>query len=341
MNQVRLGIVGLRNIGMGHVRTAAGLPNVEITALADTEEERLRTGLETAPDAETFTDAEALFDSDAVDGVVLAVPNFLHAPMSISAMKKGKHVLVEKPMAMNSQEADDMIAARDESGCILAIGMNQRFNELRAEAKAEIDKGTIGKIQYGRTRWNLNRPGAGLWGRGDWFLKGDSSGGAGLIDIGVHRLDLALYMMGFPEPESVLALNTYGIGKKMAAAHDMDFQLEDMTAAFIRFKNGSGLLLEASYFCNAKETWQNTVLMGEEGSLYINGEVEMFIFPEEEPLALELSPDENRSYSPVEHFCRVLREEEELIPTPEQGRTGLRIIEAAYESAKTGKQVIF
>jgi predicted dehydrogenase len=130
-------------------------------------------------------------------------------------MKKGKHVLVEKPMAMNTHEADEMIAARDSSGCILAIGMNQRFNELRAEAKTEIDKGKIGTIQYGRTRWLLNRPHRGLWGRGDWFLKGDTSGGAGLIDIGVHRLDLALYMMGFPEPGSVSAINTYGIGKRM------------------------------------------------------------------------------------------------------------------------------
>jgi predicted dehydrogenase len=121
----------------------------------------------------------------------------------------------------------------------------------------------------------------------------------------------------------------------------MDFQLEDMTAAFIRFRNGAALLLEASYFCNEKEGRQNTVLLGEKGSLYINGDVSMYTFPEEQPVPVDLVPDENRSYSTVEHFAGVILGTEELIPTPEQGRTGLRIIEAAYRSAETREPVVF
>jgi predicted dehydrogenase len=134
---------------------------------------------------------------------MIALPNHLHAPVAIQAMEAGKHVLVEKPIARNSAEALAMIEARDRTGKTLMVGMNQRFSPKRAALKQLIEEGELGDVYYAKAWWRRRRVGAGLWQRGNWFLTPELSGGDPLIDLGIHVLDLALHLMGFPEALSV------------------------------------------------------------------------------------------------------------------------------------------
>ena len=342
---VRLGIVGLRNIGMKHLKGALPLDGVSITALADTDDQRLAEARKLAPDAQTFTDASELLASDAADAVVLAVPNHLHAPMTVEALDAGKHVLVEKPMAMNTGEARRMIDARDRSGQTLLVGMNQRFAPLHAAARRAVSECVLGEVTHGLTCWVTNRPFAGLWERGDWFLSGKTSGGGPLIDLGIHRLDLAMYLLDFPAVESVTGFCTDGIGRRIASERGLSYELEDYAQGLIRFDSGMALTLEAGYFQNVPAHRQETILSGADASLVLevgnDDDTGIWAYEGDQVVHRMLEPDTSGPASPVEHFCRVLRGEDEPGPTAEQGLAGLTIVEAIYESARTGRAVTF
>lgn len=337
--EIRLGVVGLRNIGMNHVRRAAALEDVTVAALADTDADRLQAGGELAGTrAALLRDAEELLEAE-LDAVVLAVPNHLHAPMSVAAMRNGKHVLVEKPMAMNPAEAEEMIRARDETGRVLMVGMNQRFTPAHAAARRAVAAGMLGQVLHVQTGWVLDRPFDGLWARGDWFLTEARSGGGPLLDLGIHRLDLALYLLGMPAVETVSGFASRGIGAKVAAARGRPYELEDYARGFMRLEGGVSLTLEAGYFNNVPGKRQETVICGTDGAMQLGERVTVTTWSDGEPVQAEPAPDTATATSCVEHFCRVLRGEEDLGPTAEQGLLGHRVIDAIYTSARTGDMI--
>ena len=337
--ETRIGIIGLRNNGMNHARIAAGLDCCRLTAAADVDSERTEAAAELADGVKTYADAKALLADPDVEAVVLSVPNHLHAPFSIAALEVGKHVLAEKPMAMTVAEARDMIAARDRAGKVLMVGMNQRFAPRHQAVKAVIDAGAIGDIYAAKTAWHMCRVHTGLWGRGDWFLKKETAGGGPIIDLGVHRLDLALYMMGFPKAVSVAAVNWHAVGPEQGESRGKEYSIEDGGVGLIRFENGASLLLEASYFWNGTQDGQVTELAGTEGGALLAGECTVQSWATDEPEDIPIEIDESKSTSCVQHFVRVLRGQEELIPTAEEGLASMEIIEAFYRSAETGKEV--
>ncbi len=339
--EIRLGVVGVRNIGKNHIRHACTLEGVKVVAVADTDPERIALVEEEFGAMQTFGDAADLFACDDVDAVVLPLPNHLHAPMAIAAMEAGKHVLVEKPIAHTVAAADTMIAARDASGKTLMVGMNQRFKSTNVSLKNAIAAGAIGRVQMGRTAWIQRDLNVKFWERGDWAMSMENSGGGPVSDLGIHRLDLALYFLGFPKVASVTGQCYYGIGKKVGAAGGRDYQIEDGGVGLITFTNGTSLVLEASYFQMSPVVGQYTRLYGEKGSIDTSLEDQLYCFTDGELRPAPLEPDTNSAKSCVEHFVRVLRGEEDLIPTPEQAREGLRIIEAFYASAASGKTVYF
>ena len=338
--EIRIGIVGLRNNGMNHARIAAALDGCRMAAAADVDPERTEAAAELTDGVRTYGDAKALLAAPDVDAVVLSVPNHLHAPFAIAALEAGKHVLVEKPMAMTPAEARDMIAARDRAGKTLMVGMNQRFAPRHQAVKAAIDAGAIGAVYAAKTAWLMCRVHTGLWGRGDWFLKKETAGGGPVIDLGVHRLDLALYMMGFPKAVSVAAVNWHTVGTEQGKSRGKEYSIEDGGVGLVRFANGASLSLEASYFWNGTEDGQTTELAGTRGGARLAGECTMQSWATDEPRDIPLKIDESKSSSCVQHFVRVLSGQEELIPTAEEGLASMEIIEAFYRSAETGKEVL-
>ncbi len=341
MSEVRLGVVGMRNIGKNHVRRARELAGCRVMAVADTDATRLGEARDEFGAIETHADAAAMFACDAVDAVVLAVPNAAHAPLTIAALEAGKHVLVEKPISRTVEEADAMIAARDASGKVLMVGMNQRFNPRTEGIGRAIAAGVLGRLQFGRTWWMQVRPAQGLWGRGDWFLSAGAAGGGPMIDLGIHRLDLAMHLLGFPAVRSVTGVSFAGIGRREASKRGKAYEIEDGAVGLVRFEDGSALEVAASYCCNTTTPGQNTILHGDSGSVDMAAETPVMTYASGEPMPVAIEPVGDVAASCVEHFARVLRGEEPLVPTAEQGRLGLRIVEAIYESGRTGKTIEF
>ena len=342
-DETRLAIVGCRNNGVSHIRRASKLEDVSVVAAADTDPARLEVVREEFGIERLHEDAAEVFSADDVDGVVLSLPNHLHAPMSIQALDAGKHVLVEKPMAHSSDACREMIAARDRSGKTLMVGYNQRFWPQVPAIRKGIADGEIGDIVFARAWWNRRPSGDGKrWGRGAWMDSRATSGGGPLVDIGVHKLDFALYVMGFPKVTDAYATCAYGIGAAAANEYDRNYEQEDLCFAVLRLANGATLHLEASYFLNDyQDAGQAAIVYGTRGGFRTGGPKGTHLFRVEkgENVEVELHPDSEWPCSCVEHFVRVLRGEQELVTIPEQGLAIQEMVEAIYESSDTGQPV--
>ncbi len=170
MKKLRAGVVGL-GMGRGHMGSYIGNDSVEMAAIADINEERLKEVAAETGIKGVYSDALEMFEKEDLDIVSIAVPNKFHAPLTIAALEKGIHVLCEKPMAMNLGEAQQMKKASEEAGKNLMINFSYRFNPLCQALRQEVDKGTFGNIYFGRTVWHRRR---GMPGFGGWF--GDKGG---------------------------------------------------------------------------------------------------------------------------------------------------------------------
>ncbi|MFP4443598.1 MAG: Gfo/Idh/MocA family protein [Spirochaetia bacterium] len=340
---LKIGIVGLGWGYLYHLKRVAEVENAEVTALADTNQVLLKKAAEENNIEETYTDAAELFESSNVDGVIIAVPNFLHEKFAVKALECGKHVCLEKPMAPTVEEASRIKEARDRTGNILMANFNQRFVGNVPQLKQIIDGGILGNFLYGKTEWTRRR---GIpWGASDWFVLMEKSGGGPLIDIGVHRLDLALYLMGFPKVKRVTGNVFSGQGERIAARSGREYTVEDAAAGYIQFENGTSLVLEASWYLNCPEgNNQSTILYAENGGVMLSSLHENEVTLTLNGVALDGKVWGSENDFPkhnIDHFCRVMRGEEELVCTAEQAIEGLRIIRAVYESAETGKPVDF
>jgi predicted dehydrogenase len=226
-------------------------PGVEVFALAGKEEDRLGELAEEFGAERTYTDWEGLVADPDVDVVSVATPNLLHAPLTIAALTAGKHVLCEKPLAVTAAGAAEMVQAATEAGRVLETAFNfRRRGDVRV-LKSYIDDGHLGKVYHAKASWIRRR---GIPGLGSWFASKELAGGGPLIDLGVHVLDLAIYLMGEPKVISVTA-NTYselgkrGIGGRSTRRPNtgLAFDVEDLATAFLRFEDGQTLLLEAAW----------------------------------------------------------------------------------------------
>ena len=194
--KLKIAVIGTGSISREHLDAYKENPNVEIYALCDINKERVekRAAEYNVPLERTFTDKDEMFKAlPEIDAVSVCTWNSAHAECSIAALNAGKHVLCEKPMAMNEEEAKEMKAAADKAGKLLMIGFVRRHGNDCALLKDYIDKGYLGEIYYAKAQY-LRRNGN----PGGWFGDKSRSGGGPLIDLGVHVIDLVRYLMGNP-----------------------------------------------------------------------------------------------------------------------------------------------
>ena len=246
--------IGVAVIGTGYIGQRAHLPayqkmqdegRVRIVAVCDIEEEALRAASETFGVARTFTDYRRMLEMSEIDAVDVCTPNYFHKQPVIDAFAAGKHVICEKPLAINAVEGAEMVAAGQAAGKQFGVGLNVRFGAGAQAVKRFVEDGRLGEIYYARAH-ALRRRGIPGWGL---FTQKDKQGGGPLIDIGVHILDLTLWLMGHPVPASVTG-QTYtkfgtreGVLGLMGQWDPKTFTVEDFAAGFIRFQNGATLSL--------------------------------------------------------------------------------------------------
>ena len=345
MKKLRAGVVGL-GMGRCHIDSYIENNSVELAAIADINEERLKEISAEKGIKDIYADPLEMFEKAGLDAVSIAVPNKFHAPLSIAALKKGIHVLCEKPMAMNLEEAMQMKKAAEESGCNLMINFSYRFNPLCRALKQEVDKGTFGNIYFGRTTWHRRR---GMPGFGGWFGDKDMAGGGPLIDLGVHRIDLALWLMGHPEPVSVCGSTYNVIAKKIAEEQQKKFTVEDLAVGIVKFDNGATLVVEASWALNNnKNEDMITSLYGDKGGLVQKNVGQGYdqtaeIYTDEDGMLVTRKPEIPSEGVPAsyEEFVSSVLEKRSPSASAEDGIKVQKILDGLYRRAQEGIEIRF
>lgn len=341
--KLHVGVIGL-GIGRGHVNNFQRHPLAEVVAVADPDQERLDAVTKKFNVPSCYTDVQTMLAQETLDVVSVATPNKLHKKQTLAALNAGCHVLCEKPMALNAAEAREMNAAAKKAGRSLMINFSYRFNEQSWALKKAVDEGTLGDVYFARTQW-LRR--CGMPGFGGWFGQKAQSGGGPLIDLGVHRLDLALWLMDYPKPTWVLGSTYDPIASRLAAESGQVFDVEDMAVAMIKFENGASLELEASWAGNIREKeFMSTQLLGTEGGLVQRNigegyqfEAELYVQKNGCQYDMKLHPPVPQAQSPMYHFIDSIVNDTPHIATGEEGVVVMELLDAIYQSADQGAPV--
>ena len=340
---LRVGIIGL-GIGRMHIEGWRQHPGADVVAITDTDAERLNSVGDQFGIAARYSDALDMLAAEKLDVVSVCTPNKSHKELTIAALESGSHVLCEKPMAMNAAEGHEMLMAAKRAGKRLMINFSYRFSAQSQALKAQKDAGVFGDIYFGRTVWHRRR---GMPGFGGWFGTKALAGGGPLIDLGVHRLDLALWLMDYPKPTWVMG-NTYNpIAGPLAAASGKTFDVEDLAAGFIQFENGATLALEASWAANIQEAdLMETRLLGTKAGLLQKNLNEGYsfsadIFQEQHgaQVNIHVNTPNTPALSAMHHYAEAILRNQPHDADGAQGLIVMEILDAIYESARTGRPV--
>ncbi|MFH1904019.1 MAG: Gfo/Idh/MocA family oxidoreductase [bacterium] len=343
--RINVGVVGL-GMGRGHVNNYLKCKDASLIAICDINDEKLQSCKNELNIPYAFKDCNKMFKLKELDAVSIAIPNFLHAPVSIAALRAGKHVMCEKPLAMNAKEAQEMVDVARSEGLTLMTHFNSRFFPTSQYIKKFIDTGNLGEIYFARTGWHRRR---GVpWRTAGWFTDKKMAGGGPLIDLGVHRIDLAMWFMGNPKPVSVCGATYTKIAHKIAKKIGKKYDVEDLASAYIRFENDATMAVETSWASNSEKQEDGfTQVYGDKGGAVQKNigdtyKFEAKIFKEEAGECVEIIP---KSYSlpwgnAQGHFVKCLIDGKEPMATGEQGLDIMKILDAIYESSMIKKEVI-
>lgn len=345
MAKVNVGIIG-SGIGRYHIMGYQKCSDVVVSALADINEEKGRK-LATEFNIHNFyTDYKEILKSKDITAVSVCTPNFLHASITIDALNAGKHVLCEKPIAMNTAEAEKMLAAANKNKKILMVGFTHRFRNESQMLKKLIENGELGKI-YHADAFAIRR--RGIPGMGGWFTTKSMSGGGPIIDIGVHILDLSFWLMNWPKPVSVSAATYTKFGNKKGYIQANGwagsfksgvYDVEDYASAFIRMKDAT-LVMETSWASNIAEDKFYTVLLGDKAGANLDYRG-LKMFSEINGVLTDIFPKftENPVYEDeMVHFIDCVKNNKKPVSTGEQALIIQKVIDAIYRSAKERKEI--
>ena len=347
MKKVRIGVIGCGGIANGkHLPAHKHNPDSEMVAFCDIIVERAEKAAKEygIPGAKVYKDYKELLKDKTIDAVLVLTPNISHSFISVDAMKAGKHVMCEKPMAINSKEAKKMLDAAKKYKRILTIGYQSRYTPQAIFLKKECEKGTFGDIYYAKAQ-AIRRRAVPTWGV---FLDEKQQGGGPLIDIGVQALDLTLYLMGNPKPVTTSGMavakigNTPGHVGLLGSWDHTKFTVEDYASGFVRFEDGRSLILESSFAANIEPTEiVRSNLLGTKAGAELDDKLRIF-----GERCGALTNGEVFGYPEVNHFKEEFIafyksiEEDTPVPVPaDQAINCLRILEGIYRSAEAGREI--
>lgn len=323
---IRIGVIGVGQISQWHIKSYLKCKDVQLVAICDLNEELLRDVAQTYNIPKSYRDYRELLRDSDIDAVSICTSNHMHAPMAIAALEAKKHVLCEKPMAHNLQEAIAMEKASRIHNRLLMIGFVRRFGKDVDYATKQINN--LGEIYYGKASY-LRRQGS----PGSWFIDPKQSGGGAMIDIGIHMLDMMCYLCDDYEVSSVLASTAY---KKCQDA----FEVEELTTATISFRDGKRLYLDTSY-CLHGEDINKLELFGTEGGMKIDSRVTEYSSDGERDIVHHYAFNEEEAFEgEIKHFVEAVQGRIQCKCTAKQGVAIMEIINSIYESARTGELVM-
>src|ERR1700730_17179269 len=357
MQELNIGIIGLGWPGERHAEGIQGRGVAELYAACDLDEKRRENFRQNYSPTRTFADYKEMLADPKLDAVVVSLPNSLHYPITLKALEAGKHVLCEKPPTLNAEQMRGLHAEAEKRGLIYFFGRQMRFSGPNQAARKVVGERRLGEIYFAKTMWVRSRGTPG--GIDGWFTDRARAGGGALIDLGVHALDAAWYLMGNPKPRTVSA-QTYQ--KFPQLVKTPVFDVEDSAYGMIRFENGASVLFEVSWAANltsdiplgkwgTRELFSTTVF-GPKGSIRIVDTLQLH--PAVKMPALALFEDKDGTlvdseikFEPVPHefvpqmrnFLRAIRGEEAAINSSIQAVQLMEMLDAIYQSSLTGREV--
>jgi predicted dehydrogenase len=343
--KLKVGVVGL---GMGgwHAATYKTMPQAELIAICDTDAGWLKLKQQEWEVPHIFTSIEKMLAMPELEAVSIAVPNFLHKPMTLAAIKAGKHVLIEKPMALNAVEGEEMNTAAKKHRRTLMVSHNQRFGADIQFLKRYIDAGHMGEIYFARTLWRRplgmlpdpvsNRP-SGAYKGHNWFNERAKGGGV-CRDLGTHVIDIALALMGFPELDYCVGSTYTKFIPGFLKGTGFKGDAEDHCSGYAKFKNGASLQIETSFGQHIDKEEIKTELFGTKGGACRHIGQDLHIFSQVGDTYTTITPRLiESSFSVQVEFVNSILEGRPALITPEEAIAVLRVIDGIYGVAPEKK----
>jgi predicted dehydrogenase len=332
MEKARIGVVGLGSIAQTiHLPILSRFSDVEIVAVCDVDRSKAQMVAEKFKVRRYYNNFEKMLAIEQdLDGIDICTPTLSHKDIAIAALTEKNNLLIEKPLARTVAEAEDIAAAAKKYHQSLMVGMNNRFRPDAMILKSFIEDKALGKLFYAKAGWfkKLNTESA-------WLTKKTQSGGGVVLDLGIVMLDLAFWMMGFPEVKEVSATNYLH--------HTKD--VEDSSIAYLKMKNGSTLTIEASWSFESTSDFFYCDCFGTEGSGSLNP---FRIIKRMHDNLVNVAPASvetaqslyRKSYeNELKHWIGALRGLHSIVSNGDEAVQRMKIIDLIYKSAKRGKAI--
>jgi len=343
-----IGIIGAGMISQSCCNAVANHERAQVVAAHDLNEQRLRELCTEFEIPRSYASAEELLAEDGVEAVYVAVPNKFHAPLAIQALQAGKHVILDKPFALDLEEAKEVAAAAKANDKLFMLGMNQRYRAESQTIRSHAKQGLFGEIYHAKAFWFRRH---GIPKLGTWFGSKAMAGGGCLLDIGVHLLDLCLHITDKWNPVSVFGATYTKFGNRglgegswgKSERQDIPFDVDDFATALIRFADGSTVNLDVSWACHAEA--------GNRNDVHVYGtEAGASLYPAKifraDPLRAEYDVIENpRGDIALPHCDRFhnwinsILGDEQPLTSIDEALTVQAILDGIYESCRTGHEV--
>ncbi len=348
MKEIRLGMIGAGQIAYQHCRLTSEHPQATVVAVADPSRKRTKLIQDEFDITRAYTSADELIADKDIDAVMIAVPNVFHAPMSLAAIRAGKHVLLDKPFAMNYKEAKQVADAAKKAKKVFVLGMNQRFQPGAQTIHALAQRKTFGDIYHAKAYW-LRR--SGIPTLGTWFCDKKMSGGGAMLDIGVHLLDLCLFIIDNFQPVAVSGqtftkFGNRGLGEGdwgMSDKKGKKFDVDDFAMALIKMKNGATVHLEVSWALHQEQKNEHDIRIFGTKAGASAFPAKVFRYGKKKG---EYEVVEPQNVKPVHsapnrqiNWLNVILKKEKPVCTIQQAIAVQKILDAIYKSSETGKEV--
>jgi len=339
-------VLGAGAIGLDHLSSFKAHPAVTLAAVADTSLQRAQDAADLHGVPFVTSDYREVVTRPEIDIVSIALPNYLHAPVGLAALKAGKHVMIDKPMATNARDAERLVIEAKKRGVLLMIGQNNRFSPDVQTLKQLVLKGVLGEVYHAKSSWTRR---SGIPRIGSWFTQTKYAGGGSTYDIGVHALDRCLYLMGEFEAAAVSG-QTYakfgprGQGEGSWGKSEIDptrpFDVEDMSIALIKLKSGRTVLLETSWAAHQPTAdFNGTQLYGTEAGAVMPN-LQLFRKTDHGYSVESISTTMTMvNHNRMAHFVECLLGKEKPYVKPSESLAVQKILDAIYQSARTGREV--
>lgn len=362
--KIRLGIAGL-GMGLSHASSCFGAKNADLVAVADINSKAIEDrkdrllkrfgekNFKKLTSIPMYADYRRMIKEAEIDAVIIALPTGMHVEASKFALRNGLHVLCEKPPSINAREMVKVAELSREKGLKYMYVRQQRFDPVKQAVRKLINQGKLGEIYHSESKWMRT---GGIPFRHGWGVNKDHGGGV-LLDLGVHQIDDAWFLMGCPRPVEAFAamhcsFSRLGDGQGL----EMPYNADDGTMGMIRFENGASLSFTVTFAMNTagprnnllegegKADWTELAVYGTHAGAEIHdrrltlrkGKTTQVVVKE---IKAKMPRGKNHLILQTEHFCDCIQTGKEVQNTPEQAVMLMQMLDAVKRSAETGKSV--